>query len=170
MADNVDFCEDFTDLYNFLSMDAGHTTVQCATMSGCVASVDEETLPTLIPTTQKSVHPTTTTPDHSYSTIITKPPKRKSDEEICFEDDISESILDESLVVVKRSKYLERRKKNNIASKRSRETRKCKFVEMDEQSLKLEKANVELRKRIEELESLTRRMKEALVEKLSVAR
>jgi hypothetical protein len=65
---------------------------------------------------------------------------------------------------------MERRKKNNVASKRSREIRKNKYVEMDEQAVELEKANEELRKKIEQLERLTLAMKDALVAKLSTSK
>ena len=89
-------------------------------------------------------------------------PKRK-----CFDDDEDNDVVNVSQV--KRSKYLERKIKNNIASKRSRETTKNKFVEMDEQTGELERANEELRKRIVQLEELTMKMKEALVHRLSTS-
>lgn len=103
-------------------------------------------------------------PDHSYSTIKKITRKRKISE-------MSDYSVDERICSGdnKLTKYLERRRKNNIASKRSRETRKTKFLSMDEQAEELEKSNLELRQRIEQLESLTKRMKEALVAKLSAA-
>jgi len=60
-----------------------------------------------------------------------------------------------------------RRIKNNIASKRSREQRKQKFVDMDNEAEELEKANEVLRNKIVELEKLAKEMKELLVAKMS---
>jgi hypothetical protein len=166
MANNIDFCEVFTDLDNFLSsQDAGHLIQQPLP---CESLSDENF------TTLSAVPSPTATPDHSYSTVL-KPMahKRKCNESPAANDDVDddddEASNDTEVVVVKRSKYLERRKKNNIASKRSREIRKNKFVEMDEQSSRLERANEELRARIEQLESLTKKMKEALVARLSTS-
>lgn len=64
------------------------------------------------------------------------------------------------------SKYLERRRKNNIASRRSRETRKQKFRGMEEQVIDLEAKNDELRQKVAELEKLTKSMKDILVKRL----
>lgn len=164
MADNIDFCEIFTDIENLLSMDAGRTIQQ---VDSSDKTTIDETLFSLISPTATPAHPAAT-PDHSYSTIVKSSVKRKQSETMMNYDECSNDAADDT-VVVKRSKYLERRKKNNIASKRSRETRKNKFVEMDEQSLQLEQANEALRARIEELEGLTKRMKEALVAKLSTS-
>lgn len=60
-----------------------------------------------------------------------------------------------------------RRIKNNIASKRSREQRKQKFVDMDNEAEELEKANDALRNKIVELEKRAKEMKELLVAKMS---
>jgi len=185
MAD-IDFCEVFTDIQNLLLMD-GSRLIQTAassekstidasalavtgdgalaltgdsTVDSVVALIDDSA-PALLSPASPVVH-VIQDPDHSYSTIVKPAVKRKQSETSSYEDNDGDDT-----VVVKRSKYLERRKKNNIASKRSRETRKNKFVEMDEQSLQLERANEELKARIKELESLTKRMKEALVAKLS---
>lgn len=64
-------------------------------------------------------------------------------------------------------KYRNRRIKNNIASKRSRETRKQKFQDMEKKAVELEKANAELKQKVELLEQLTKQMKETLVKKLA---
>ncbi|KAH9494832.1 hypothetical protein Btru_017937 [Bulinus truncatus] len=60
-----------------------------------------------------------------------------------------------------------RRMKNNVASKRSREQRKQKFVEMDQEAEQLIIANENLRKKIVELELLAQQMKAELVAKMS---
>jgi hypothetical protein len=106
---------------------------------------------------------TTFTPDHCYTTIKQATTRKRNHSEISIGE--NSNCGDDG----KLTKYLERRRKNNIASKRSRETRKSKFLTMDDQAKELEKSNQELRQRIEQLESLTKRMKEALVAKLSAA-
>ena len=70
----------------------------------------------------------------------------------------------------KADKYVERRKKNNVASKRSRETRKQKFTEMELQAQQLEKRNEELRAKIEMLEKMAKEMKATLVQKLALGK
>lgn len=65
------------------------------------------------------------------------------------------------------SKYVERRIKNNIASRRSRQTRKQKFSDMEHQAEQLEIANEKLRQQVTELEKLTKVMKDILVQKLA---
>lgn len=110
-------------------------------------------------TSDEPAHTATHEPDHSYSSSVKQNTRKRNYSEM------SEDIIDK-----KSTKYLERRRKNNIASKRSREMRKNKFLTMDEQAAELEKANDELRQKIEQLESLTKKMKEALVAKLSSAK
>lgn len=64
-------------------------------------------------------------------------------------------------------KYVERRIKNNIASKRSRHIRKMKFVEMESEAERLVIENQRMRSKIEELEQLAKEMKAALINKLA---
>lgn len=64
-------------------------------------------------------------------------------------------------------KYVERRIKNNIASKRSRYIRKMKFVEMESEADRLIQENQKMRLKIEELEQLAKEMKSALINKLA---
>jgi len=64
-------------------------------------------------------------------------------------------------------KQTARRIKNNIASKRSREQRKQKFVEMDEEAQMLEVENDRLRLKIIELEKMAKEMKAVLVAKMA---
>lgn len=123
-------------------------------------TVDPEMLTTLYESTITVELPSVSAePDHSYSTV--KQTRKRNYSEVSFDDEVVDK---------KSLKYLERRRKNNIASKRSREIRKNKFLSMDEEAAELEKANAELREKIEQLESLTKRMKEALVAKLSTAK
>jgi hypothetical protein len=65
------------------------------------------------------------------------------------------------------SKYRERRDKNNIASRRSRQIRKQKFVEMDKEADRLTTENERLRTKIDELESLAKVMKAELIKKMT---
>ena len=66
-------------------------------------------------------------------------------------------------------KYYQRRHKNNIASKRSRETRKQKFASMEKQAEDLAMKNEALKVKVAELEELTKLMKESLIQKLAGA-
>jgi len=171
MAENNDFCEVFTDLDNLLTIDAGNL-ITSQTMLCEEKSTGINETPNSFPLPTSDVIPgASSSPDHSYSAIVPTATKRKFIEITNYEEEESVSVsslsdLNQSLQVGKHSKYLERRKKNNIASKRSREIRKNKFLEMDEEAVKLEKSNEELKKRIDQLESLTKRMKEALVARL----
>ena len=75
----------------------------------------------------------------------------------------SESV---AAVEARHAEYLERRRKNNVASKRSRETRKLQLVAMEAEAEHLELTNARLRQRVSELEELTHSMKAALVDAL----
>jgi len=174
MADNIDFCEVFTDIENLITLDSTYLTQ--LPIPDDISTIDTTSL---LITAQNTAPPPeveheiiTTTPDHSYSTSRRPAAtKRRFSELTNLDDEADEgtALVAVPVEVVKRTKYLERRMKNNIASKRSRETRKTKFLEMDDEATKLEQSNEDLRKRIELLESLTKRMKEALVAKLSAA-
>ena len=63
-------------------------------------------------------------------------------------------------------KYRQRRDKNNVASRRSREIRKQKYNEMDVQAEQLIIDNEKLKVRIVELEKLAKEMKNILVSKM----
>lgn len=60
-----------------------------------------------------------------------------------------------------------RRMKNNVASKKSREQRKQKFADLDQEAEKLIIVNEELRQKISELEKLAQEMKAQLVAKMT---
>lgn len=60
-----------------------------------------------------------------------------------------------------------RREKNNVASKRSRESRKQKFVNMEEEADRLVEENAHLEKRVVVLERLAKQMREMLVAKMA---
>ena len=73
-------------------------------------------------------------------------------------------------MMTKAEKYRDRRDKNNIASKRSRETRKSKYASMMKQGDELEMQNEALRKKVAELEAQTKEMKALLVKELASRR
>ena len=114
--------------------------------------------------------------------IVKKTNKRKADVTPAASDHsgyATKKARVESLVVIdkpesdttvthtKEEKYRERRRKNNLASKRSRETRKLKFGDMECTARQLEVENDALRTKVEELEMLTKKMKDILVQKLA---
>ena len=66
----------------------------------------------------------------------------------------------------RQERYVHRRQKNNVASKRSRETRKQKFVSMEQQAVELEADNERLELKITELEQLAKEMKEILIQRM----
>jgi hypothetical protein len=63
--------------------------------------------------------------------------------------------------------YLERRRKNNISSKQSRLTKKNVYSSMDEKSNQLEKDNEGLKQTITNLESLTKLLKDVLLQRFT---
>jgi len=99
--------------------------------------------------------------DHSYTA------KRRCVSTVTMETSSAADSDDESVPLSKEVKYLERRRKNNIASKRSRETRKQKFTAMEQQAIDLEKANENLRAKVTQLEELAKEMKDALIKRLA---
>ena len=114
-------------------------------------------------------------PDHNHYTRKSspvRPLKRARTATVTSESDAESVVSSTSFAVVpssKDNKYLERRRKNNIASRRSRETRKQKFVNMDRQAEELEAQNAKLRIKVAELEKLTKIMKDILVAQLANA-
>ena len=84
---------------------------------------------------------------------------------LCVTDSESEGVL-----MTKEEKYRARRNKNNIASKRSRETRTNKFLNMVRQCDELEVQNDLLRQKIVELEIATKGMKAFLIKAFAARR
>lgn len=170
-----DFCEVFTDLDDLMLLDGSMSpsiqhllTPDPSTLEQPKLVRDDETVQEIvileIPEDVASSLDDEYNVDHSYSTIKSTA-KRK------YTPPVEEETEVQVEPVVKKSyKYMERRKKNNIASKRSREARKNKFVEMDGRTEELEHANDMLRKKIAQLEILTRKMKEALTERLATSK
>ncbi|PVD36091.1 hypothetical protein C0Q70_03062 [Pomacea canaliculata] len=111
--------------------------------------------------------------DHAY--VAKRSKKSELKEELSVENDHSVSFCTNpesplpstSHTKVSENRYRNRREKNNIASKRSREVRKQKFVDMEKEASRLEIENASLEKRIVELEQLAKQMKEILVAKMA---
>jgi hypothetical protein len=98
--------------------------------------------------------------DHSYYHLSSKRCRQQQQEEVVVFDETDESDR-------QHLKYLERRRKNNAASKRSREIKKNKLADMEVQVVDLEQNNDCLRRRIDRLERLTTMMKSLLVHKVA---
>lgn len=79
----------------------------------------------------------------------------------------STSQLQVAPVYKSANRYRERRDKNNLASRRSREIRKQKYVSMDQEADELVIRNEALRKKIIELEALAETMKAVLIKKMT---
>ena len=97
--------------------------------------------------------------DHTYNIQPTCHEKKSATARAktnCVDDELTKQL-----------RYLERRRKNNVASKRSRETKKNRMKAMEHQSVVLEEENNILRARISKLEKLTTLMKSTLVQRVS---
>lgn len=79
------------------------------------------------------------------------------------------SVSYQSMSLTSAERKVQRRIKNNIASRRSRETRKQKFSAMEEEALELERKNKELTQKVMELETLAKQMKAVLVKRLATS-
>lgn len=101
------------------------------------------------------------------STSIVYPDHEYVSKKVCRSGSIATEGEEEVPKVSKEQKYRERRNKNNVASKRSRETRKQKFTVMEQKAVELEASNEDLELRIVELEELTKKMKDILVKRLT---
>jgi len=167
LADEDNFFEEFTDLSNFLltGNDANFplTPEVRADMDTVVPLPKVARQATKRTATEAfgdvAVVPVTPNPDHNDYISKEKRPR------------VSTSSIEESeseaTPLTKDEKYLERRRKNNIASRRSRQTRKQKFTDMEQQAMDLEDSNVALQQKVVELEKLTKMMKDILVKKLA---
>lgn len=154
------FMEVFTDLTELMGGDLVSsimtTSDQVVVAPMEVSSVCEE----------KPLKRKRTNTDHDDYT--SKPAKRRHlSSQSSIECDESEVSTSTATPISGEEKYINRRQKNNIASKRSRETRKQKFQSMEGKATELEEANAELRQRIVHLEALAKEMKDILVQKLA---
>ncbi|KAL5010266.1 hypothetical protein ScPMuIL_012571 [Solemya velum] len=168
LVQGPDYLDRFADLSAYLSEDTfsappevsetavKDTSVACAGQTSSKRKRD----------TVAVLHTETTTVDHDY---VSKKARMTPPTDDAGEASASTSNIDTSSTCGPDEKYRYRRTKNNIASKRSRETRKMKYVEMEGEATRLIKDNESLRERVEILEKLAKEMKAALVEKLTGA-
>jgi len=75
----------------------------------------------------------------------------------------------ESIAAARHAQYLERRRKNNAASRRSRATRKRELMNMEEEVQCLEQKNAKLRQRVAEMEKMAEFMKSAVMDAIRQA-
>lgn len=108
--------------------------------------------------------PDSSTSDHDY--VIKKPRLASTSSEIesPSPNPISSSV---DLTATPKTKYRERRDKNNEASRRSRQIRKQKYIEMESEADVLEAKNDKLREKIVELENLAKLMKAELIKQMT---
>jgi len=148
LDDDSMFNEKFMDLSNFLFSDNEMPKVESEEISIKVPQSDIKSM-------KRKVSSVSINPDHNdYTCKRLRLPST--------DDELPETSTDH-----KGRKYIARRQKNNVASKRSRETRKQKYVDMEQKSLELEKENKELEIKVKEMELLTKKMKDILVKRLS---
>lgn len=106
--------------------------------------------------------PDSSTSDHDY--VIKKPRLVSTSYEIASPVPISSTIESST---TPRTKYRERRDKNNAASRRSRQIRKNKYVQMEVEADELVLKNDKLRSKIVELEKLAKFMKAELIKQMT---
>lgn len=126
---------------------------------------------------ESCLQPETSVADHDY---VTRKKQRLATPvvvgtsaavDVISTTDVTASDTDSDVFIEKlgrkKDKYRQRRDKNNEASRRSRQIRKRKFVEMDKEADELEVKNEALRKKIVELEALAKTMKAHLIQKMT---
>lgn len=118
------------------------------------STIDAASLPAVLVSATTSADDASVTADHTYH----HPTKRKA-------LDAAES----SSAAARHTQYIERRRKNNLACKRSRQTHKRRMIDMEEELVQLEWVNAGLRQRVVELEGDKQRMKSSLVDALRQA-
>jgi C4-dicarboxylate-specific signal transduction histidine kinase len=144
------FCEVFTDLSDYL-LEGEDVEMMAPVVTSTSAAAEPIAGPIRVRKRKVGV----SNPDHNDYTIKDKKLR------------VSTVTSDDETEISPKLKYVERRQKNNVASKRSRETRKQKFVDMEQRANDLEKSNDALKTKIEKLEQLAKQMKEVLVKKLA---
>lgn len=109
---------------------------------------------------------TSSSPDHDYSSKQARlSPPEESVKSVQPATSCGPSTS--KAAVTTEDKQTIRRIKNNVASKRSREQRKAKFAEMDQEADYLTEENERLRGKIAELEKIAKEMKALLVAKMA---
>lgn len=154
--DNMLQCEIFTDFSDLLleTNEQSHKLIfedaQAPLSATKRSKTTKRTAAEVFAGTDEIVSTTKVNADHTYNVLPINEQSSK------LEDDI------------KHIRYLERRRKNNAASKRSREMKKSRMVEMEQQAVLVEENNERLRERIVDLDRLTKLMKSMLVKRVSL--
>jgi len=157
-------CEEFTDFSDLLldfdgqpfplGNEPAQTTVTAVNVLAGVKRTASEAFP----------ENATASADHNYYVS-----SKKKYDGVMTDHAEEHAVVDEVCEVDgKYMRYLERRRKNNAASKRSRETKKNRMAELEVQAVNIEKENEDLRVRLAELERLAKLMKSMLVQKVSL--
>ncbi|XP_064643679.1 uncharacterized protein LOC135497758 [Lineus longissimus] len=179
---NSSYMEIFTDLSDIMKMADTELTVEPVIQLDATvkegATVQENTITTSTSKRgrkRKAAAATSATivtgEDHRYSSKRSMPDYIQASTSVSDLIDIESPAEDEeetiSPVDKKKTKYKERRRKNNIASQKSRQTRKKKNSALEQQAEDLEIENVAMRAKISEAEALTKELKELLVTQLA---
>lgn len=170
------FGEVFTDLSDFLLQSVGDLNVLQVPEQNTTAAAapsrkrtaTEALLDAMETTSSSSGQVVPSSPvDHLGYTLQAKRSKRVVRHSTVDDDDYNDDEIPSTSMDGNGNKTAERRIKNNIASKRSREIRKQKFLDQEAEVERLKKANEQLKAQIAEKEKLTERMKAALVKRLA---
>lgn len=178
-----DFGEEFMDLSDFLlGGNEGSATKALSSMdlspaTPATTTTTTSTLPAPSPSSTTRKRSASAISDDSVFTSIVdhcdytrKRPRLSTVSSEMSDSDAESTISSVSSVNMARTpkeRKVQRRIKNNIASRRSRETRKMKFSEMEEEAAELERRNKELSQKVIELETLAKQMKAVLVQRLA---
>ncbi|XP_041371420.1 cell death specification protein 2-like [Gigantopelta aegis] len=170
--------DSFVDLSTYLmentvgaTSDVGDVDIQSVTTSSQKRSFGEIETVELVDVEDEVVMETTSDHDYVSKRLRLSSPSESSDDyagSVKMEPASTVAMETKAFTVpvTPEMKYRQRRNKNNVASRRSRETRKQKYSEMDVVAEQLKVDNEKLKVRIVELEKLAKEMKNILVSKL----
>ncbi|CAH1774736.1 unnamed protein product [Owenia fusiformis] len=154
------FFEDFTDLTDYLPEETPKVQIL-----GPVKPVKEKPVKRNLKRQRSAKDVARVTIDHDYSTKKIKKEHPVNNDALKTDNIIPKDQLVDGMSDIE--KYHERRRKNNVASKISRATRRQKFASMDIEAEELKIENEILRKKTVELENLAKVMKDMLIQKMS---
>lgn len=187
------FCDTYTDLSSFLFGDTpsvaamdkeqavfattavDSTTVDLdSTLEASLEVVSQEVEVEMEGVVMEAAEPVVVMPSRKrkQQEVVSSIPTNTDHDDYILKDKRARLPSDSAVVPnspTKIEKYVQRRQKNNVASKRSRETRKQKFTDMEDRANELEAHNQELSLKAEQLEKLAKKMKDILVQRLAKA-
>lgn len=160
LPDLDSFYEHLTDLSPFLPLDEAPVKLEA------FVSVEEvikltESQPKPIRKRRRFSSAVTASIDHDYTIKKAKP---SDDSDTDTEASMPPPVLEK---VSPQEKYIEKRNKNNVASKISRASRRQKYKDMEVEAKILKVENEHMAKRIVEMENLAKVMKDMLVKKMA---